>query len=137
MVVFFCAVVFGYFYLILILNWRLHWFAYEDPMPILSRWFDDIAIQKKLLLIFAVPLLLMVSVSVAVYQNTQSMVEDNHWVAHTHKAIARVQELLTLIVDMETGKRGFLITGTEEFSTVSPFPVVMARKDTDPFNTGE
>lgn len=84
-------------------------------MPMLVRWFDDIAIQKKLLLIFAVPLLLMVAVSVAVYKNTESMVEDNHWVAHTHKAIARVQELLTLIVDMETGKRGFLITGTEEF----------------------
>lgn len=53
----------------------------------------------------------MVIVSFSVYENTQSIVKDNHWVVHTHKAIARAQELLNLIVDMETGQRGYLITG--------------------------
>nr|PMK12269.1 histidine kinase [Vibrio sp. 10N.261.54.E10] len=43
------------------------------------------------------------------------MVKDNHWVVHTHKAIARAQELLNLIVDMETGQRGYLITGDPVF----------------------
>lgn len=88
-------------------------------MPSLNRWFDDISITKKLLLSFSVPVLLMLAVSVAVFQNTQSMEEDARWVEHTHKAIGRAQELLSLTVDMETGKRGFLLTGDEVF--LEPF----------------
>ncbi|MGY3572338.1 CHASE3 domain-containing protein [Vibrio paucivorans] len=67
------------------------------------------------LVCFSIPVLLMLLVSISVYNNTQSMVEDSHWVTHTHKAIARAQELLSLVVDMETGQRGYLITGDEVF----------------------
>lgn len=81
----------------------------------ITQWFDDLPLRKKLLLSFFCPVLLMLSVSVSVYNNTQSMVEDNHWVTHTHKAVARAQELLALVVDMETGQRGFLLTGDEVF----------------------
>lgn len=88
-------------------------------MEAFSRWFDDISIKKKVLISFSIPVLLMLLVSVSVYKNTQSMVEDASWVEHTHKAIARAQELLTMVVDMETGKRGFLITGDEVF--LEPF----------------
>ncbi|MGR5457262.1 CHASE3 domain-containing protein, partial [Vibrio alfacsensis] len=65
-------------------------------MSRLNRWFDNISVAKKLLLSFSVPVLLMFVVSVAVFQNTQSMVEDARWVEHTHKAIGRAQELLSL-----------------------------------------
>ncbi|OMO35224.1 histidine kinase [Vibrio sp. 10N.261.46.E8] len=43
------------------------------------------------------------------------MVKDNNWVIHTHKAIARAQELLSLTIDMETAQRGYLITGDPVF----------------------
>ncbi|WP_060981488.1 CHASE3 domain-containing protein [Vibrio splendidus] len=78
-------------------------------------WFDKISLQKKLLVSFLIPITLMVAVSFSVHENSQSMVEDNHWVLHTHKAIARAQELLNLVVDMETGQRGYLITGDPVF----------------------
>ncbi|CAH6850380.1 Phosphorelay protein LuxU [Vibrio chagasii] len=78
-------------------------------------WFDNISLQKKLFVSFCVPIALIVIVSFSVHKNTQSMVEDNHWVVHTHKAIARAQELLNLSVDMETGQRGYLITGDPVF----------------------
>ncbi|MCX2757911.1 CHASE3 domain-containing protein [Vibrio sp. Sgm 22] len=78
-------------------------------------WFDNISLQKKLLVSFLIPITLMVIVSFSVYENTQSIVKDNHWVVHTHKAIARAQELLNLVVDMETGQRGYLITGDSVF----------------------
>ncbi|MGR5334515.1 CHASE3 domain-containing protein [Vibrio gigantis] len=78
-------------------------------------WFDNISLQKKLFVSFCVPITLIVTVSFSVHENTQSMVEDNHWVVHTHKAIARAQELLNLAVDMETGQRGYLITGDPVF----------------------
>ncbi|WP_169727226.1 response regulator [Aliagarivorans marinus] len=88
-------------------------------MPPLILRVENLSVQKKLLGSFAIPVLLMLLVSVSAYQNTQSMVEDNHWVAHTHKTIARAQELLSLVVDMETGKRGYLLTGNEDF--LEPF----------------
>ncbi|MCK8072229.1 CHASE3 domain-containing protein [Vibrio sp. 1CM23M] len=81
----------------------------------IAGWFDNISLQKKLLVSFLIPITLMVIVSFSVYENTQSIVKDNHWVVHTHKAIARAQELLNLIVDMETGQRGYLITGDPVF----------------------
>jgi signal transduction histidine kinase/CheY-like chemotaxis protein len=81
----------------------------------IAGWFDKISLKKKLLVSFLIPITLMVAVSFSVHENSQSMVEDNHWVVHTHKAIARAQELLNLVVDMETGQRGYLITGDPAF----------------------
>lgn len=80
-----------------------------------SRWFDNLTIQKRLLASLSFPVLLMVLVSITVYNNTNSMVEDQRWVNHTHTAITRAHELLNLIIDMETGQRGYLITGNDDF----------------------
>ncbi|WP_237486468.1 response regulator [Vibrio hippocampi] len=88
-------------------------------MGSIANWFDRLSIKRKLLYAFSIPVLLLIAVSITVYDNTQSMVEDAHWVEHTHQAIGRAQELLRLTVDMETGKRGFLITGDEVF--LEPF----------------
>jgi signal transduction histidine kinase/CheY-like chemotaxis protein/HPt (histidine-containing phosphotransfer) domain-containing protein len=89
-----------------------------------AAWFDNISLQKKLFVSFIIPILFMLLVSLAVYENTQSMVKDNHWVVHTHKAIARAQELLSLVVDMETGQRGYLLTGDTEF--LEPYHLALA-----------
>ncbi|MCP4697333.1 MAG: GAF domain-containing protein, partial [Gammaproteobacteria bacterium] len=47
--------------------------------------------------------------------NLDSMIETNRWVAHTHRVIARATEILASAVDMETGMRGYLLAGREEF----------------------
>ncbi|MCV6637879.1 CHASE3 domain-containing protein [Candidatus Albibeggiatoa sp. nov. NOAA] len=41
--------------------------------------------------------------------------ESSHWVVHTHEAITAAKVILTHAVDMETGIRGFLLSGDEEF----------------------
>ncbi|WP_087024822.1 CHASE3 domain-containing protein [Thaumasiovibrio subtropicus] len=93
----------------------------------MRNWIDDLSIQKKMLLSFSIPVALILIVSIAAFRNTESMVHDNHWVAHTHKAIARAQELLTLVVDMETGQRGYLITGRDNF--LAPYYDALAQWD--------
>ena len=90
----------------------------------IAGWFDNISLQKKLFVSFFIPIIFMLVVSLSVYQNTQSMVKDNHWVVHTHKAIARAQELLSLVVDMETGQRGYLLTGDTDF--LEPYKLALA-----------
>jgi len=64
-------------------------------------------------------MLLMLIVSGIVYINIVGLIETADWVKHTHAVIADARELEKLIVDMETGVRGFLITDNEIF--LDPF----------------
>ena len=43
------------------------------------------------------------------------MAENEAWVTHTYKVIARANSALAAAVDMETGMRGYLLAGIEEF----------------------
>jgi methyl-accepting chemotaxis protein len=51
--------------------------------------------------------------------------EDFQWVEHTYKVMAMAQNLLAAAVDMETGMRGYLLAGQEEF--LEPFNAGSAR----------
>ena len=46
-----------------------------------------------------------------------------HWVEHTYRVIAQAQTIVASAVDMETGMRGFLLAGKDEFL--------------EPYNTGK
>jgi CheY-like chemotaxis protein/signal transduction histidine kinase/CHASE3 domain sensor protein len=47
------------------------------------------------------------------------------WVDHTHRVIAKGQELSTLLADEESGMRGFLISGQESF--LAPYSLALAK----------
>ena len=86
-------------------------------MPILS--FSHIPFKSKIILGTVLPLILLCLVSTFVYFSIQRQNETNTWVEHTHKVISEGQQLLKLLIDMETGQRGFLITGEVVF--LEPF----------------
>jgi methyl-accepting chemotaxis protein len=44
-----------------------------------------------------------------------TMKENEAWVTHTYKVIARANAILSAAVDMETGMRGYLLAGRDEF----------------------
>lgn len=46
---------------------------------------------------------------------TAEMAESQRWVDHTNKVIDRAHAILASAVDMETGMRGYLLAGREEF----------------------
>jgi len=75
--------------------------------------------RPKMILGFSVPILLMSIGAVIVYSSFQSSVETARRVRHTQDVIARGAGLGKLIIDMETGERGFLLTGHDEF--LEPF----------------
>ena len=64
---------------------------------------------------FAVSLGLMTFIAVIVYVGIQSLLESSRWVNHTHEVISTAQDVGLDMVDMETGQRGFLIAGKEEY----------------------
>ncbi|MCZ6643665.1 MAG: methyl-accepting chemotaxis protein [Gammaproteobacteria bacterium] len=53
--------------------------------------------------------------SVIVYDGVDDLIDTSGMVNHTHEAMAFADDLGAAMVDMETGLRGFLITGAEEF----------------------
>ncbi len=73
------------------------------------------SLKKRLIRIYTFILLLLALVITASYQGVQSLVEIKDWVTHTYKVIAHTNQIHKLVLDMETGERGFLITGRENF----------------------
>ncbi|MCL1127909.1 hybrid sensor histidine kinase/response regulator [Shewanella surugensis] len=61
------------------------------------------------------PILLLFIISIVIYLSIQRQTETTKWVEHTQEVIARSSNLTKLLLDMETGERGFLITGKLEF----------------------
>ncbi len=75
-----------------------------------------LSIGVKMALGFGVVFLLMTILSVTVLINLSSMDEQFAFVIeHDAPVIAKANRLSKLVVDMETGQRGFIITGAEEF----------------------
>ena len=49
------------------------------------------------------------------FRSANRLVEDQSWVAHTQKVRRVIGELLTHVISAETGQRGYIITGIDEF----------------------
>ena len=61
------------------------------------------------------------------YRNTRQLLEDAGWVAHTQEVLDLSSDVLRTLVDAETGQRGFLLTGKENF--LEPYHQALARLD--------
>src|SRR5262245_27082467 len=57
----------------------------------------------------------LVTYAVVSYRNTTQLYDDAGSVAHTHEVLDVMGDVLRTVVDAETGERGFLITGQEDF----------------------
>ncbi|HWP35113.1 MAG TPA: methyl-accepting chemotaxis protein, partial [Thermodesulfobacteriota bacterium] len=77
--------------------------------------FANLRIQTKILLGYGVTIALLLFLATMVYVNVSGLIGDFRWVVHTYQVIERSQRLAKLLVDMESGARGYLVTGQEEF----------------------
>ena len=64
---------------------------------------------------FIIVLALMVTVSAIVFSSINSMVTSSKWVNHTYEVIRTAESVAAAMVDMETGQRGFMVTGKDEY----------------------
>ncbi|WP_286269495.1 CHASE3 domain-containing protein [Thalassotalea hakodatensis] len=78
---------------------------------------NDLSIRRKITIGFTIPLVFIFLLSVVNYVNISKNEESTRWVEHTYSVIAKGHELNKLLLDLESGKRGFLITGNEDFLT--------------------
>ena len=76
---------------------------------------SNLSLKAKLLLGSSVTLVLMVVLGVISINGINSLIRTNQWVDHTHEVIASADEIVASAVNMETGMRGYLLAGKEEF----------------------
>jgi PAS domain S-box-containing protein len=70
---------------------------------------------------------LLVVNAVLAYRNIRQLFEDAGWVAHTHEVLDLTGDVLRTLVDAESGQRGFLLTGKDNF--LEPYDQALARLD--------
>ena len=58
---------------------------------------------------------MLIVVTAVVYFGVNSLLYNFKWVDHTHKVLGTASEIEAAAVDMETGMRGYLLAGKEEF----------------------
>ena len=75
------------------------------------RW----TVGKKLAAGFATGLVVLVGVGGVSFWNTETLIENETWVTHTHEVLEGTVQILGSLKDTETGQRGFLITGEERY----------------------
>ncbi|MCP4077007.1 MAG: methyl-accepting chemotaxis protein [Gammaproteobacteria bacterium] len=68
---------------------------------------------------YGLVIILMAIISIVVFLNVNSLVDSSMWVNHTYKVIRVAERVGGTMVDMETGQRGFMVTGEDEY--LEPF----------------
>jgi methyl-accepting chemotaxis protein len=76
---------------------------------------SSMGIRQKLLLSFGAVLLIFVVTTGIVYSQVRFLLESSHWTQHTYKVASHFENLLLSLVNMETGLRGYLLAGEEQF----------------------
>ena len=72
-------------------------------------------LDKKILAGFAACCLLLVGVAILSFQNSEKFLATNYWVNHTHQVLFELEHILGSSVDAETGERGYIITGENNY----------------------
>ncbi|MFB3099878.1 MAG: CHASE3 domain-containing protein [Gammaproteobacteria bacterium] len=87
--------------------------------------FKDLKIGTKVITGYSIALIMMSVIAVVIYLNVNSLIDSAKWVSHTNGVMAEGNDLITQLVNMETGVRGFLVTGKDEF--LEPYNAGLAK----------
>jgi len=72
-------------------------------------------VKTKLILGSILPIVMVIMLSLSSYSTIKDLLSTIIWVDHTHEVIEQALKIEKVIIDMETGERGFLITGKDDF----------------------
>ena len=74
-----------------------------------------ITLERQIYLAFIFAMILLSILGFFAYRSINSLNEAIRWKKHTQEVLLQLDETLTLVIDAETGGRGFVITGNESF----------------------
>lgn len=76
---------------------------------------EKMGLKAKLVTGFSIPLMFLIAITVTVYFSLQKLEHSNDEVIHTYEAVDLGEKLNSSMINMETGLRGFLVAGREEY----------------------
>jgi len=79
--------------------------------------FKKMSLRLKVIIVGLVPLVLLMLTGAVTIININAMVTSDKWVSHTHRVLNDAKNIIGSAVDMETGMRGYLLAGKEDFLT--------------------
>ena len=83
-----------------------------QPAPVSS---GSIRVEVKIIAAFATALLALALVGAATYLNAHNLLERNKLVIHTYQVISQIDDVFSSLDDIESGARGYLLTGKNEY----------------------
>lgn len=89
-------------------------------MSLFSNW----TVSRRLLAGFGLSALVLVLVAVVSYRNAYLLIENDGWVAHSNQVRIELADLLSELKDAETGQRGYLLTGDDNY--LEPYKTALA-----------
>jgi signal transduction histidine kinase len=81
--------------------------------------------KNKVIAGFGTALAILILVGVLSYRSMLQSDEDREWVTHSHQVLERLDAVLANMLDIETGERGYIITG--EGSYLEPYKEALDR----------
>jgi len=84
-------------------------------MPLGRFKFSDLKTKPKILLGICTPLILLSAVGINALNDINKISETSKWVDHTRVVLSEASAIVGSAVDMETGMRGYLLAGRDEF----------------------
>lgn len=77
--------------------------------------FRNLTIGKRLIAGFGAAAITLVVIAFASYRNIAILLDAEHWVIHTQEVRDKLANLQSELKDAETGQRGYVITGVEDY----------------------
>ncbi|MEO8712634.1 MAG: CHASE3 domain-containing protein, partial [Parafilimonas sp.] len=71
--------------------------------------------KRNLLILYGFSFLILIASSVASYISIHNLLSSQKEIAHTHLILNKLENVISVLKDAETGQRGFLLTGRDEF----------------------
>ena len=87
--------------------------------------FNNMSLKQKVLTGGLIPLVCIGVINIIGLMNFNEVIDSHKWVSHTHETIEEGSALEKAALDMETGLRGYLITGEDVFLE----PYIQGEKD--------
>ncbi len=91
----------------------------------LLKLFANLAIERKLLLVSAVPIIALLILSIVTYKSVETFSNDEDRLNHVYHVQSASAEYMRLVVDLETGFRGFVLTQQPQF--LQPYKAAKSR----------
>jgi methyl-accepting chemotaxis protein len=77
--------------------------------------FKNQSLKRKVFISLAATIFLVCIACFNIFKNINEMMTSQKWVTHTDEVIVQFNEVIEYMIDMETGQRGFLMSGDKSF----------------------